>query len=183
MTTSKKLITADELLHMPDDNLRHELVRGELITMPLNDWHHGGAAAQILMRFGNFIRSNDLGRCVGSCGFWLEQGPDTVLSVDYAFISHARWGNRKPKNEYPTIMPDLAVEVVSIFDELPYIDSKTRMWLDAGVRLVLNVYPETQEIYAHHDDATVQRFGIDDTLTCEPVLPGFACPVADIFTY
>ena len=30
MTTSKKLLTADELLAMPDDGMRHELVRGEL---------------------------------------------------------------------------------------------------------------------------------------------------------
>ena len=183
MTAAKKLLTAEELLAMPDDNLRHELVRGELITMPLNDWHHGGAATQIQMRFGNFIRANDLGKCVGSCGFWLEQDPDTVLAPDYAFISYARWGNRKPKNEYPRIMPELAVEVVSIFDELPYIDSKTQMWLDAGVRLVLNVYPETQTVYTRHDDGSVRRFGAGDILTCDPVLTGFTCPVADIFAF
>ena len=51
------------------------------------------------------------------------------------------------------------------------------------MRLVLAVYPQTQEIHAHHDDGAVRHFGIGDTLTCEPVLPGFACPVADIFTY
>ena len=47
MTTAKKPMTADELLHLPDDNLRHELVRGELTTMPLNDWDHGGAVSFI----------------------------------------------------------------------------------------------------------------------------------------
>ena len=176
-------MTADELLHMPDDNLRHELVRGELITMPLNDWQHGGAAAFILLRMGNFVRDRDLGRGVGSCGFWLEQNPDTVLAVDYAFISRNRWEQIPLTNHYPTVMPDLVVEVVSIFDDLSYIDAKRQMWLDAGVPLALVVYPDTQEVYAHHDDNTVQRFGVDDTLTCDPVLPGFACPVADIFTY
>ena len=28
-----------------------------------------------------------------------------------------------------------------------------------------------------------QRFGVSHTLTSDPVLPGFACPVADIFAY
>ena len=183
MTTAKKLLTADDLLHMPEDNLRHELVRGELVTMPLNDWHHGGAVAFINLSIGDFVRACDLGRCLVNCGFWLEQDPDTVLAADYAFISHTRWGSRRPTNDYPTTMPDLAVEVVSIFDELSYIDAKRKLWLDAGVRLVMVVYPVPQEIYAHHDDGTVQRFGPGDTLTCEPVLPGFACSVDEIFAY
>ena len=80
-------------------------------------------------------------------------------------------------------MPDLAVEVISIFDELSYIDAKQKSWLDAGVHLVMLVYPVPREIYAHHDDGTVQRFSPGDTLTCEPVLPGFACSVDEIFAY
>lgn len=176
-------MTADELLHMPDDNLRHELVRGGLVTVPLNNWHHGGAAAFINLRMGDFIRAHDLGRCVVNCGFWLEQDPDTVLAADYAFISHARWRNRPPVNDYPTTMPELVVEVVSIFDDLPYIDAKRQMWQDAGVRLVLIVYPVSQEVHAHHDDGIVRRLGPGDILTCEPVLPGFACAVDEIFAY
>ena len=183
MTTAKKLLTADDLLALRDDSKRHELVRGELITMPLNDWHHGGAVGFIHLCMETFVRDRGLGRGVISCGFWLEHDPDTVLAVDYAFISHARWGNRPVINHYPTIMPDLVVEVVSIFDKLSFIDAKRQMWLDAGVTLVLVVYPEEQEVFAHHEDGSVERFGVEDTLTCEPVLPGFSCPVADIFTY
>ena len=183
MTTAGNPMTADDLLHMPEDNRRHELVRGELITMPLNDWHHGGAVAFINLCIGSFVRARDLGRCLLNCGFRLEQDPDTVIAADYAFISHTRWGNHPPTNDYPTIMPDLAVEVVSIFDEILYIDVKRKLWLDAGVRLTMIAYPVTQEIYAYHDDGRVERFGPGDTLTCEPVLPGFTCPVADIFAY
>ena len=31
-TTSTALITAEELMQFPDDDLRHELINGELIT-------------------------------------------------------------------------------------------------------------------------------------------------------
>ena len=34
MTTAKKLLTADDLMAMPDDGKRYELIRGELIEMP-----------------------------------------------------------------------------------------------------------------------------------------------------
>ena len=34
-TTPTALMTAEELMDLPDDDLRHELINGELITMPL----------------------------------------------------------------------------------------------------------------------------------------------------
>ena len=75
------------------------------------------------------------------------------------------------------------MEVVSPNDRQPQVDRKIQLWLDAGVRLVMVIYPATQEVYTHHDDATVRRFGPGDTLSCEPVLPGFACAVDEIFVY
>ena len=183
MTTAKRLLTADDLLVMPDDGKRHELIRGELIEMPLNDLRHGIVAGRILRQLGNFVDTCDIGHAVGSCGFCLEQNPDTVLAIDGGFISHTRWERIPLVNHYPVTMPDLAVEVVSIFDEQPYIDAKTQMWLGAGVRLALVVYPETQEVYAHHSDGLVVRYGIGDTVVGDPVLPGFTCPVADIFAF
>ena len=184
MTTAKKLLTADDLLALPDDGRRYELVRGELITMPPASDEHGFVGAEVSVRIGVFIRQHRLGRDrIAETGFWIERGPDTVLAPDYAFISYERMPNRPGQRGYGEVIPDLVVEVASPNDRPPGIDRKTQMWLDAGVRLVLNVYPETQEIYAHHEGGTVQRFGAGDTLTCEPVLPGFTCPVADIFTY
>ena len=184
MTTSKKLLTADDLMAMPDDGKRHELVQGELITMAPAGDRHGRVADRTGRRLGNFVEAGDLGHTwAADTGFWIERLPDTVRAPDYAFASHERLSGNVPDRGYAEVIPDLVVEVASPNDRQPEIDAKTQVWLDAGVRLVLNVYPQTQEVYAHHDDATVERFGIDDTLTCEPVLPGFACSVADIFTY
>lgn len=184
MTTAKKLFTSEELLAMPDDGKRYELIRGELVEMPLNDLRHGIVAGRISRRLSNFVDDDDyIGHVVGSCGFCLEQNPDTVLAVDTAFISSARWGQTPLVNHYPEIMPDLAVEVVSDFDDQAYIDAKMQMWLDAGVRLVLVAYPETREVYAHHENGSVVRYGMGNTVVGDPVLPGFTCPVEDIFHF
>ena len=145
---------------------------------------HGIVADRTGRRLGNFVEAGDLGHTwAADTGFWIERLPDTVRAPDYAFASHERLSGHVPERGYAEVIPDLVVEVASPNDRQPEINAKTQMWLDAGVRLVLNVYPETQEIYAHHHDGTMQRFGVDDTLSGDPVLPGFSCTVGDIFIY
>ena len=182
MTTAKKLLTADDLLAMPDDGMRRELIQGELIEMPPASDDHGFVGSESSWQIGSFIRRHRLGRDrIAETGFQLT--PDTVLAPDYAYISYERMASRPQSRGYAQAIPDLVVEVFSPNDRQPPVDRKVRLWLDAGVRLVLVVYPVPQEIHAHYDDGTVRVFGVGDTLTLEPVLPGFACPVADIFTY
>lgn len=184
MTTAKKPFTAVELLALPDDGKRYELIRGVLITMAPASAPHGGVTDQFGWVIGSFVRQHHLGRTYAAeTGIYIERDPDTVRAPDYAFMSHERMRGAPPASGYSEIIPDLVVEVVAGDYRASAVDSKTRMWLDAGVRMVLVAYIESREIVAHHDDGTVRRFGPGDTLTCEPVLPGFACPIADIFAY
>ena len=182
MTTAKKLLTADDLLAMPDDGMRRELIQGELIEMPPASDDHGFVGTEVSWQIESFIRQRRLGRGrMAETGFQLAS--DTVLAPDYAFISYERMAGRPPSRGYAQVVPDLVVEVFSPGDRQPQLDRKIRIWLEAGVRLALVVYPQRQEVYAYHADGSVARFGNDDMLTCEPVLPGFSCPVADLFTY
>lgn len=184
MTTAKKLLTADDLMSMPDDGKRYELVRGELIAMPPTSHNPGRVAARFGRRIGNFAEERDLGHDVAAdTGIHIEHNPDTVRAPDYAFISYERAAQPPPLRGFAEVVPDLVVEVVSPSDRQPDIDAKTQMWLEVGVRLALVVYPETQEVHAHHDDGSVVRYGTEDTVVGDPVLPGFACSVADIFAF
>jgi Uma2 family endonuclease len=182
MTTAKKLMTANELLTLPDNGTRRELIRGELFEMPPASDDHGFVGDEFTWQIGSFVRQRKLGRGrIAETGFQLTE--HTVLAPDYAFISYERMSNRPQARGYAQVAPDLVMEVFSPNDRQPTFDRKIGLWLSAGVRAVLAVYPGRQEVHAHYDDGTVQRFGIDDTFTCESVLPGFSCPVADIFTY
>ncbi len=184
MTTAKKLLTAADLLAIPDDNMRRELIRGELFEMPPAGDDHGFVGAEFTVTVGGFVRQNRLGTSrMAETGFWIEVAPDTVLAPDYAFISYERMSTRPRSRGYAQVIPDLVMEVFSPNDRQPQLDRKIRLWLDAGVRLVVVIYPVPQEVHTHHDDGTVRRFGAGDTLDCEPVLPGFGCAVDDIFAY
>ena len=185
MTTAATLLTADDLLAMPDDGRRYELVRGELIEMPPPSIRHTVVTDNIGWHIGAFVRSNNLPFFGGpEAAAFIERGPDTVRAADYALISWERVQEPLPERGYVFgLVPDLVVEVVSPDYRASVVDAKTRMWLDAGVMLVLVAYIGNQEIVAHREDGAVRRFGINDTLTCEPVLPGFTCSVADIFAF
>jgi Uma2 family endonuclease len=184
MTTAKKLMTAEEVLALPDDGKRYELVRGELIEMPPASHEHGRIAERFGRRIGNHVEDHDLGHGIAAeTGVNIERNPDTMRAPDFGFISYERMAERPSLRGYADVIPDLVLEVVSPDDRQPEVDSKTQMWLDAGARVVLVAYPETREVFAHYVDGTVHSFGVGDTLTCEPVLPGFSCQVADIFAF
>ena len=184
MTTARKLLTADDLLAMPDDGNRHELVRGKLLTMPPPGIMHAAVTGQIGGHIWHFIRTNDLDFIAGpEAAVYLEQNPDTVRAADYAIIPHRRGVDTLPERGYaPDLVPALVVEVISPgYRSAAAIADRVRMWLEADVRLVVVAYIASREIITHRDDGTVRQFATGDTLTLDPVLPGFACPVADIF--
>ena len=185
MTTAPKLLTADDLLAIPEDGKRYELVRGELIEMPPPGFAHGIVVDNIGWLIGTFIRQNGLGFVSTSeTGIYLEQGPDTVRAADFAIIARERITEPVPERGYVAgLIPDLVVEVISPGYGEAEAEARALMWLEAGVRLVLTAYIATQEIVVHGDDGSIRRFGVNDTLTCEPVLLGFACRMSDIFAY
>ena len=184
MTTARKLLTADDLLAMPDDGNRYELVRGELVTMPPPGIMHTAVTGHIGGHIWNFIRANDLDFITGpEAATYIEQNPDTVRAADYALIPYRRGVDSLPDQGYaPGLVPELVVEVISPgYRSAAAVAERVRMWQDAGVRLIVVAHIATREIITHSGDGTVRRFAMGDTLTLEPVLPGFACLADDIF--
>src|SRR2546421_12681618 len=56
--TVTSLMSADELLHLPDDGNRYELVQGELRKMSPPGADHGGVAAAIIISLGRYDRKS-----------------------------------------------------------------------------------------------------------------------------
>jgi Uma2 family endonuclease len=114
-------------------------------------------------------------------GFKLAENPDTVRIPDIAFIAEERtMGGKSPKGYWP-ITPDLAVEIVSPFDQVGDIEAKIADYLRAGVRLVWVVYPGTQTVVVYRSLTDVRILTAADLLTGAYVIPGFSHPVAEIF--
>ncbi len=184
MTTARKLLTADDLLAMPDDGNRYELARGELLIMPRPGIMHTVVTGQLGGHIWHFIQENNLDFISGpEAAAYIEQNPDTVRAADYAIIPYRRGVEPLPDQGYiPGLVPDLVVEVISPgYRSAAGIAERVRMWRDAGVRLVVVAHIAIRKIVTHDTAGTVRRFATGGTLTLEPVLPGFACSVRDIF--
>lgn len=181
MTTST-LVTADELLRMPDDGKRYELIEGELIEMAPAGMRHGEIAASIALLIGLHIRQKDLGSIfVADPGIFLQRDPDTVRAPDVAFIAKNRLSPEGAPAGFSDTIPDLVVEVVSPSDRAGQVHAKIEQWIEHGVKLVWLVYPECNSIMVYSSLSEAQVLHEGDTLTGDPVLPGFSCSVAEIF--
>jgi Uma2 family endonuclease len=182
LTTQSRLLTAEELAALPTEGLRLELVRGELVAMPPTQGNHGTPAMRLGGLLTHHILTHDLGEVYAAeTGFLIERNPDTVRAPDFAFIAKERV---TPETDAPTwvpVAPDLVVEVVSSGDRESEVVIKVQMWLDAGVRLVWVVYPQRREVVVHRPGRPPAVLAVSDTISGEDVVPGFSCPVAQVF--
>jgi Uma2 family endonuclease len=181
MTIEKTLLTADDLFRLPDDGMRHELVRGELRTMPPAGFNHGVIASELQWHVANFVRSRRLGYTpTADPGFVIAHGPDTVRVPDVVFVAAERIRGELPKS-FADLAPDLVAEVVSPSDSAREVEEKVQDWLAAGVRLVWVVHPTTRSVTVYRSLQDIRILREADTLDGADVLPGFTCRVGDLF--
>lgn len=182
MITEIKLITAEELELIPQNDAHVELVKGEIVKMPPAGHEHGEVAGTMFAVIHTFVRRNKLGKVYAAeTGFILARNPDTVRALDAAFVSAARAAQQTRRAGFFDGAPDLAVEVVSPEDTIGEIDARVIEYLDAGTRLVWIVHPRTRTITIYRSLDDVRVLTANDTMDGGDVLPGFAVAVKEIF--
>ncbi len=174
--------TADQLLRMPDDGHRYELVAGELKKMTPAGWKHGAVGGRLHSLLGHHIVEHELGEIFfAETGFLLARDPDTVRAPDIAFIHKDRFPASPPEEAFWPGAPDLAVEVVSPDDTVSAVDDKVKAWLDAGASMVWVVNPKWRTVTVYRSATDIKMLTENDELTGEDTVPGFRCRVGEIF--
>jgi Uma2 family endonuclease len=175
-------MTAEQLLRMPDDGFRYELIAGELKKMSPSGWRHSSIAGQLHTRLGQHVEQHDLGRVFGAePGFILARDPDTVRAPDIAFVRREHLPAAPPEDAFWPGAPDLAVEVVSPGDTLREVDEKVEAWLAAGAAMVWVVNPKWRSVTVYRSATDIKVLTEKDQLDGQDVVPGFRCPVSEIF--
>jgi Uma2 family endonuclease len=183
MSSTAAHSTAEDLWNLPQDHLRHELIRGEITTYPLCDALHGCCSVQVLTRIGEFVKRHQLGTCfAGGTGFLLHRNPDTVLAPDFAFVGKTHMVEHGLMEWYYPAAPDLAVEVLSPSDSACEFFEKIDCWLQGGVGLLWVVDPQRKTIRVIAPGRAWWRLRDVEFLDGADVLPGLRLPVADLFT-
>ncbi len=175
-------MTADELWRMADDGMRHELVAGELRTMPPSGGEHGWVTSDAHEFLAPYVRAHNLGRVFAAeTGFVLARDPDTVLAPDVAFVRRERVLAVGRIPQYWPGPPDLAVEVVSPGDRPREVADKVDTWLRYGTRMVVVVEQRRRSVAVHRPGAPVLVLGEADVLDGADVVPGWTLPVRVLF--
>ena len=182
MSTTTQVMTADNLASLPKRNLRRELVRGEVREMSPAGFEHGVIVAKLTLRLARHIEATALGVvCGAETGFKIASEPDTVRAPDVAFVRHERLAQIGVTKKFFPGAPDLAVEVVSPGDRVEEVDEKVVDWLAAGARGVWIVNPKLRTVTCYRSLTEVTMLTENDELDGEEIVPGFRCPVAEIF--
>ena len=180
MTTTPKLITAAELLALPDDGYRYELVQGVLTQeMPPPGKEHGVVSSRFGAALSQYSDSNDYGTVGDNHGYRLESNPDTVRAPDVAWFAPGH--PAESATGYPEQAPDLVVEVKSPNDSPQDMAARAAMWLHFGSREVWVADPEPVTVTRYRPGEEPVVLGEGDVLDGGDLLPGFTSPVWRLF--
>lgn len=182
MATQLHTMTADELLAMPDDGIRRELVEGEIREMTPAGWQHGRIAGNIASELGPHVRKHRLGAmATAEASYRLSADPDTLRVPDVSFVRQERIDLVGDTEGYWPGAPDLAVEVVSPNDRYSEVSAKVDEYLAAGTSMVVLVDPRNRKVVVFRASGAPLELMEDDVLDGEDVVPGWRLPVRDIF--
>ena len=174
-------IEPEDLLTMSGGD-NYELINGVLKEKPMGA-ESDEISSTLNMLIKAFVRQNGLGHVYGSqTGYKCFIGkPKLVRKPDLSFVAAGRLPDDKTPKGDILIAPDLAVEVVSPNDTYEEVAVRIADLKSADVKLIWVISPETRTVLVRRLDGTCAEVGEAGTLSGEDVLPGFACPVAELF--
>jgi Uma2 family endonuclease len=177
-TTTRRAATEEDLLGVPEDGQKYELVDGEIRVSPTGN-RHGEVALQLAALLVPFVKQNCLGHVIGGdAGFRLPS--KNVRCPDVCFVAAGRYPDDKVPADFGNLAPDLVVEVLSPHDRPRYVLDKVGEYLEAGVRLVWVIDPWKERAAVYRSLVDVRELDAEGTLHGEDVLPVFRCTLREI---
>ncbi len=180
-------MTVEQFAQFPGvEEWTYELHEGRLIAMPGPGAEHGEIQSLVTTVLNIFLMTRHMGIVFGTCCYVLSRPgmPDEVLCPDLSYLAPDHRKSMSKRGSYYVGAPDLAIEIASPSDTHPGLAAKARVYLDAGVRLVWVLWPETQSVEVWRSeslDAPITLLNSSDTLEGLDVIPGFTCTVGEFF--
>lgn len=180
----KGRVTVDDLLTLPDDGWRYEVVEGVLVRMAGSGEEATTIGGNVYFALRAFVQPRRLGVVTPADGVYKFRGAETGLLPDVGFYIAARHALIADRTKPIPFAPDLAVEVASPSQSADDMAAKARQYFSGGTRLVWVVWPGRQEIdvWRHGNvDRPATILNANDTLDGGDVVPTFTYPVAAVF--
>jgi Uma2 family endonuclease len=176
------LMTAAEFLAQHGDESGIELVKGRVVRLPMPGGKHGLICINAAFLLKLFLRDHDLGRVMGNDTFLQTSvNPDSFRGADVSFLSYNRLPKEQDVPDGPIPAPELVIEVKSPTDRLKQLSDKAYEYIEAGVTVVVVLFPETKTAAIYRHEELPVRLDSTDELTLPDVLPDFRVVVSQFF--
>jgi Uma2 family endonuclease len=173
----KRRWTEADLLCLPDDGRKYELVNGRLVEVPTGG-RHGKIAVELSVRL--YPAAKPWATLFdSSTGFRTAQG--NIRSPDVSVMRTERLPDGKAPIGFIDGAPDLAVEIVSPSEKVGELLTKMAEYFESGTQEVWLLFPERKQVHRYRADMVVEVLHEDDTLQGAPLLPDFTVRVGDLF--
>jgi Uma2 family endonuclease len=179
---AERTYTPQDLLELPDAQ-GFELVDGQLVEREMSTLSVY-VATRLARKLSEFVEGRGLGWVFGEGASFqcFPHDAEMVRRADVSFIQSDRLSIEQAlERGHLRVAPDLAVEVVSPHDQAYEVDAKVADYLEAGVKLVWVINPDRRIVQVHRAQGQGVILRERDELSGDDVLPGFHCPVADLF--
>ena len=167
-----------------DDESHYEVVDGKRVETPRMGSYESDLANELASYIiEHFTRVGRLGRVEIEVLFRIDVPADLQRRPDLAFVSYERWPRRKrpaPRDAW-SVVPDLAVEVISENNTANEIHAKIQDYFRCGVRLAWVVCPVEAQVYVYSSPTQITVAQRTDCLDGGEVLPGFHLPLDSLF--
>jgi Uma2 family endonuclease len=178
-------MTYEDLLRLPDDLMRHELIGGEHYVSPAPAVKHQEIVVNLTRILSNFVRAHRLGKVlVGPVDVLFTQ--HDVVEPDLLYVSGAKAD--RVRERYVAGAPDLVIEVLSPSNRVVDRTKKYRLYEAQGVPEYWIVDPATETLEVYRATGPGGRFALGASLSlaagdvlATPLLPGLEIPMSEVF--
>jgi Uma2 family endonuclease len=168
----------EDLLLVPEDGKRHELIDGEHLVSPSPTPRHQGILMNLVRVLSAHVHRTRCGKLF-SAPLDVVLSPHDVVEPDILFVSAERLhvlGER-----YLSAAPDLTIEILSPASRRVDLVLKRHLYEKHGVTEYWIVDPEAETVEVLRRRRGHLRPEPAAAVLATPLLPGLALPLAEIF--
>ncbi len=172
-----------ELLCRNNRDLRIEMTaEGELVIMPPTGMKTGWRNNKLNYFFMHWTLSDGSGICCDSSTlFRLPNGAKRSPDVSWIKRERVEALTEKEQESFAPICPDFVLELRSPSDAVSFVQQKMQEYMANGAQLGWMIDPFTKQVYIYRPDQPVECLENPETVTGDPVLPGFVLHVREIW--
>lgn len=176
----RKQWTDEELMALPKDGYKRELLDGEIVMSPAGS-EHGRKIMRFSTALGSHVYQHQLGEVFdGQTGFRMQTRD--VLSPDISFVSRGRLAGLQSAPEgFFDGAPDLVVEFLSPGESMKRINAKLTQYFENGCRLAWVMDSRRRTVAVHRGPVAHRVLTEADELSGEEVIAGFTLSVKVLF--